>query len=243
MDLLVVSLLVHFEYSTSYLQNAFTVGHNDSSDGIRYVVSAARRPLRGEARQWERSCALAPPLYGILSVRTMFILPFLAPPTHMRAQPPQQYYQPQQMFVQQQQFFSGPQYSRQPGIDYDPHQTAMSTVYMSQEIPHPTPIQMQPPPQPIQQQRNKNILTIRDPNTLEVVDLCAKTDSALEVKKDEVEVVILFCIVQSLTLIFRMLLNKSRMVGCDLVYIWTTLLYTILSVFHKLCHKHIFKLF
>ncbi|VDL67578.1 unnamed protein product [Nippostrongylus brasiliensis] len=34
---------------------------------------------------------------------SMFIFPFLAPPTHMRPQPPQQYYPPQQMFVQQQQ--------------------------------------------------------------------------------------------------------------------------------------------
>ncbi|KAE9416964.1 hypothetical protein Angca_003506, partial [Angiostrongylus cantonensis] len=108
-----------------------------------------------------------------------------APPTHMRAQPPQQYYQPQQMFVQQQQFFSGPQYSRQPGMDYDPHTTAMSTVYMSQEISHPTPIQIQPPPHPVQQHRNKNILTIRDPNTFEVVDLCARTESASENRKDE----------------------------------------------------------
>ncbi|VDM58459.1 unnamed protein product [Angiostrongylus costaricensis] len=108
-----------------------------------------------------------------------------APPTHMRAQPPQQYYQPQQMFVQQQQFFPGPQYSRQPGMDYDPHTTAMSTVYMSQEISHPTPIQIQPPPQPVQQHRNKNILTIRDPNTFEVVDLCARTESSSENRKDE----------------------------------------------------------
>lgn len=108
-----------------------------------------------------------------------------APPTHMRAQPPQQYYQPQQMFVQQQQFFSGPQYSRQPGMDYDPHTSAMSTVYMNQEISHPAPIQIQPPPQPIQQLRNKNILTIRDPNTLKVVDLCARNESASETKRDD----------------------------------------------------------
>uniref|UniRef100_A0A0K0DJJ1 MIF4G domain-containing protein n=1 Tax=Angiostrongylus cantonensis TaxID=6313 RepID=A0A0K0DJJ1_ANGCA len=125
------------------------------------------------------------PLLTLSIYTAMFILPFLAPPTHMRAQPPQQYYQPQQMFVQQQQFFSGPQYSRQPGMDYDPHTTAMSTVYMSQEISHPTPIQIQPPPHPVQQHRNKNILTIRDPNTFEVVDLCARTESASENRKDE----------------------------------------------------------
>ncbi|VDO37371.1 unnamed protein product [Haemonchus placei] len=108
-----------------------------------------------------------------------------APPTHMRAQPPQQYYPPQQMFVQQQQFYPGPQYSRQPGMDYDPHAATMSTMYMGQQITHPTPMTMQPPPQQVQQQRNKNILTIQDPNTLEEVDLGARSDSATETKKDE----------------------------------------------------------
>ncbi|PIO77170.1 MIF4G domain protein [Teladorsagia circumcincta] len=109
-----------------------------------------------------------------------------APPTHMRAQPPQQYYPPQQMFVQQQQFYPGPQYSRQPGMDYDPHAATMSTMYMGQQITHPTPMAMQPPPQQVQQQqRNKNILTIQDPNTLEEVDLGARSDSAAETKKEE----------------------------------------------------------
>ncbi|KAK6738486.1 hypothetical protein RB195_020531 [Necator americanus] len=107
-----------------------------------------------------------------------------APPTHMRAQPPQQYYQPQQMYVQQQQFFPGPQY-RQPGMDYDPHAATMSTMYMGQQITHPAPIPMQAPPQQIQQQRNKSILTIQDPNTLEEVDLGARADAASEAKKDD----------------------------------------------------------
>lgn len=46
---------------------------------------------------------------------------------------------------------------------------------------------MQPPPQQVQQQqRNKNILTIQDPNTLEEVDLGAtRTDTTIEVKKEE----------------------------------------------------------
>ncbi|WKX97208.1 hypothetical protein Q1695_013128 [Nippostrongylus brasiliensis] len=113
-----------------------------------------------------------------------------APPTHMRPQPPQQYYPPQQMFVQQQQFYPGPQYSRQPGMDYDPHAATMTTMYMGQQIPHQAPMTIQPPPQQVQQQqqRNKNILTIQDPNTLEEVDLGARSDSAAETKKDESKV-------------------------------------------------------
>lgn len=49
---------------------------------------------------------------------------------------------------------------------------------------------MQPPPQQVQQQqRNKNILTIQDPNTLEEVDLGAtRTDTTIEVKKEEPKV-------------------------------------------------------
>ncbi|VDM66999.1 unnamed protein product [Strongylus vulgaris] len=81
--------------------------------------------------------------------------------------------------------YPGPQYSRQPGMDYDPHTPAMSTMYMGQQITHPTPLPMQPPPQQIQQQRTKTILTIQDPNTLEEVDLGARADAAADAKKDE----------------------------------------------------------
>ncbi|RCN40293.1 hypothetical protein ANCCAN_13780 [Ancylostoma caninum] len=70
-------------------------------------------------------------------------------------------------------------------MDYDPHAATMSTMYMGQQITHPAPMPMQPPPQQVQHQRNKSILTIQDPNTLEEVDLGARSDAAADAKKDD----------------------------------------------------------